>query len=272
MCRLLYLSNEAIENIETRRLTNLLRALDLSNGGDGMGFGGLTQGKWSIYKYMNPSYSKIAKLIKSINWDNGVIVHTRRASMGAVSYQNIHPMNFGDFIIAMNGHWNAFQEIIPVFDFYFDEHISILTQKIPYVGKKGEIIFYETQIPNRSDTWAIGYLLKRKLPEVSDIDNLMEKFHYSFSQFGNFIIMFDNGDVYFSIGVWDFEYIEKPYFVAASEGISMIVGDADPMGASDGLLRWDGINLIEVIEFSELYIPDERYQRYQIDWDGWWKL
>lgn len=105
MCRQAYLSNAALGVLTKKKLAGFLEYLERINGGDGNGYGGFVEGVAVVRKGVKLTVEQVVEDIRSIQWDRGVIFHTRKASMGSICNENCHPFHRGDTLLAHNGHW-----------------------------------------------------------------------------------------------------------------------------------------------------------------------
>jgi len=105
MCRLAYFPNITLSSLQEEEIFELLAYIEGANGGDGNGYGGFIDGEAFFKKGVKLSMREIAHDIREIKWDRGVIVHTRKASMGSVCNENCHPFLYGQTLLAHNGHW-----------------------------------------------------------------------------------------------------------------------------------------------------------------------
>ena len=107
MCRLAYLPNEALALLTEEQIKEFIEFLTKIHGGDGLGFGGFIEGIPHLNKGVKLSAEAIAEEIKSMQWDHGVILHTRSSSFGSIRDENCHPFLHGNTLLAHNGHWSA---------------------------------------------------------------------------------------------------------------------------------------------------------------------
>lgn len=105
MCRVAFISkgfkNESL-------LKELFTDLETSNGGDGNGIGGFSDGKSLIIKSAKAEVKNFAGLALSQSWDNGFLFHTRKASVGMVNDINCHPFSWGNTVTIHNGHLEGY--------------------------------------------------------------------------------------------------------------------------------------------------------------------
>jgi len=100
MCRVAYVP----KNIDNNLLIKLLKHLEKEAGGDGNGIGGFLNGEAGTYKNITHPVAFFASKMFETKWDNGVLFHTRRASVGQVNDDNCHPFIWNNEITIHNGH------------------------------------------------------------------------------------------------------------------------------------------------------------------------
>lgn len=105
MCRLVYMSSNKIDRTF---LAKLFEELEKSAGGDGNGIGGFVDGHPIINKSVEKKASEFAGNLLDPAWDNGILFHTRRASVGLINDSNCHPYIYGDTITIHNGHIDGY--------------------------------------------------------------------------------------------------------------------------------------------------------------------
>jgi hypothetical protein len=104
MCRIVYGTNK----VDRELLIKLFNDLEKSAGGDGNGIGGFVDGVPFISKSVKTSVEESVGALMNIEWDNGFLFHTRRASVGLINNENCHPFLWGNTVTIHNGHIDGF--------------------------------------------------------------------------------------------------------------------------------------------------------------------
>jgi hypothetical protein len=104
MCRLAFIDKRCKD---VKFLTELITDLNESAGGDGIGVGWIENGIPTVFKGVKITPEEIASKIVSINSDYGILLHVRRASVGAITDINCHPFQHKDELCMHNGHIDA---------------------------------------------------------------------------------------------------------------------------------------------------------------------
>lgn len=100
MCRVFYMAKKINED----KLSKILEYLEKEAGGDGNGIGGFINKKPFVEKDIKNTTDSFAQEMIDHSWDNGVLFHTRRASVGSVNDNNCHPFICNNTITVHNGH------------------------------------------------------------------------------------------------------------------------------------------------------------------------
>ena len=112
MCRLAYIKEP--EKFGTENLTLLFTELEKSQGGDGNGIAGFSNGIPVCIKGAKLKIPELMQKIEGIKWDAGFIFHTRKSSKGEISDFNTHPfLTKNNYILAHNGHWSGADNFKP---------------------------------------------------------------------------------------------------------------------------------------------------------------
>ena len=261
MCRLAYLNNRAIEALDTEEIAKFFRLLELSQGGHGNGVGGVVDGKFIVVKGVGKSVEELARIVKDVQWDNGVIFHTRLASTGTVSDELCHPFVSldGAILLAHNGHFSDYSTMLRLLKMIDDRYERFCVASVRYVFDK-DLYEYRAELVKESDdcavvsdTWVATELLSFLTRYHGDVERAVLMFHRQYSDTGNYFVMTRDATVYLVIGSGDFEiYADRGVVVAASEAIDMlsVVKRKKIMTAVDTVIRVEKSGNIEVVSGS----------------------
>lgn len=237
MCRIAYFSNKAIERLTVKQLAEFLDRLEISGGGDGNGVGGITKDhEFVVHKGVYVTNHEIAEIMKSTEWVNGCIYHTRAASSGVVNDFLCHPfiaMN-KNCLLAHNGHVTTAYTLLKLLkalypdrygDYEYNAHTVYTTphQLNANINVNAEIrVDHDVTIV--SDSWIAAQWLDVLIEIFSDEEEAIKRFANYFADYGNYFIQTKSGAVYCVIGYADFEiYFESDFVVCASEGVREVL-------------------------------------------------